>query len=308
MRRHFTNLEPLETADGSLTFFSQEYKEPFHSVTAGAKTEAVEKFIKPLGVHLARFPKILEIGFGLGVNVFETLKLCQSPFIVSVEKDISVLEKALKELKLPKEHKTLLQSLLENKRREFGFDVLTFEQDEKVLVKVFIADARDVLKSLLSKFSGYFDFVYHDAFSLKVNPELWSVEFFSLQWRLLRHGGALATYSASSSVRKALFMAGFFVKEGVRVGRKSASTVALKTKKGGFESERLAKRVLKAVALRDPNLKGSRADLLLRKSICENILRKDFEEGVLKFESSYSWNSGRWQNYGFKDTCQDAVF
>ncbi|MDQ7082078.1 MAG: hypothetical protein Q9N34_03150 [Aquificota bacterium] len=62
----------VETADGSLTLVSPEYCEPYHSITAGAVTECLEKFIKPSRIlekaKLKEEVRILDVGFGLGIQ------------------------------------------------------------------------------------------------------------------------------------------------------------------------------------------------------------------------------------------------
>ncbi len=60
---------------------------------------------------------------------------------------------------------------------------------------------------------GQFDAIYLDAFSPDNNPECWSEEFFSRLRQQTASGGALTTYSAKGSVRRALMAAGFNVKK-----------------------------------------------------------------------------------------------
>jgi len=44
-------LKIVRTEDGSLTLFSEKFNEPYHSLTAGAFKEAVEKFCKPCKIE-----------------------------------------------------------------------------------------------------------------------------------------------------------------------------------------------------------------------------------------------------------------
>ena len=88
--------ETVRTADNSLTFFSAEYGEAYHSAS-GALTESINKFIKPCRIEtLARKGKlrILDIGFGLGYNSLAALQTARSTR-GDCEIEITSLEKSL---------------------------------------------------------------------------------------------------------------------------------------------------------------------------------------------------------------------
>jgi queuine tRNA-ribosyltransferase len=88
------------------------------------------------------------------------------------------------------------------------------------------------------------DLIFHDPFSFKTDTELWTSALFT---RIFQHCAAksveLYTYSASTAVRVALLMAGFFVAEGVGTGPKSATTIAF-TRATGAAEHPLAPRLL----------------------------------------------------------------
>ncbi|HXH18536.1 MAG TPA: tRNA (5-methylaminomethyl-2-thiouridine)(34)-methyltransferase MnmD, partial [Chitinophagales bacterium] len=56
-----------------------------------------------------------------------------------------------------------------------------------------------------------FNLVYFDAFAAHVHPELWTEKIFSKIFQMLDKGGALVTYSAKGSVKRALKSCGFVV-------------------------------------------------------------------------------------------------
>ncbi len=65
------------TEDSSITYYSKEYKEHYHSVF-GAKTEALQKFIKPAKLEeraKSKSVRILDVPFGLGYNSLCTLEI-----------------------------------------------------------------------------------------------------------------------------------------------------------------------------------------------------------------------------------------
>jgi queuine tRNA-ribosyltransferase len=71
------------------------------------------------------------------------------------------------------------------------------------------------------------DLIFYDPFSSKTDTALWQTEVFA---RIHRHcqlaPAELYTYSASTAVRVALLVAGFYVAEGVGTGPKATTTIA----------------------------------------------------------------------------------
>jgi len=71
------------------------------------------------------------------------------------------------------------------------------------------------------------DLIFYDPFSYKTDSELWSLECFQkIAHHLGDHAAELYTYSASTRVRAALLVAGFFVAKGVGSGPKVETTLA----------------------------------------------------------------------------------
>jgi chorismate dehydratase len=274
---------PLETEDGSITLFSEEFKEPYHSTTAGALTEALEKFCKPAKVReKAGRGKVslLDSCFGLGYNAFTFIDeaLSENPRatveVVGYEFDLSVLENALN-LNWGKleRWKGVLRELLKNRTCQLGFLTLNYFRPN-LKIKVFIGEGRQVLKKISPLYENFADAIFHDPFSPKVNPELWSCEFFTLLRRVIKEDGILATYSAATPVRKALHMAGFGVREGVAIGRKSKSTVA----SPAFKTERaLLKKFELAAPFRDLSLAEPRELIRARQKGCTCLIKTSYK-------------------------------
>ncbi|WP_245792002.1 tRNA (5-methylaminomethyl-2-thiouridine)(34)-methyltransferase MnmD [Desulfurobacterium indicum] len=284
-------IKKIITADGSPTFFSEEYGEPYHSVTAGAFRESEEKFIKPCKIIESlkkRDLKILDVCFGLGFNSMSAVKAafeCGGKLlIVGFEKDIEVIKASLQlDWGDMSAFKFFLSGLLKNRSFEDGFLTLNYF-DGKIGIKVFIGEGREVVKKIYRNFGDFFDVVFHDPFSPKVNPELWTLDFFKYISEMVKEGGVLATYSSSLPVRKALLMAGFGVREGVAVGRKSKSTVAVKGRKS-LLPDKFKKKLetsLFSVPYRDLFLNDPPALIRNRRSGCIHIL-----ESVYPFECLY---------------------
>jgi queuine tRNA-ribosyltransferase len=90
------------------------------------------------------------------------------------------------------------------------------------------------------------DLIFYDPFSSKTDTALWQTEVFA---RIHRHcqprAAELYTYSASTAVRVALLLAGFYVAEGIGTGPKATTTVAF-THLGGRSNTPDAPRLLGA--------------------------------------------------------------
>ncbi|SNZ03529.1 tRNA U34 5-methylaminomethyl-2-thiouridine-forming methyltransferase MnmC [Persephonella hydrogeniphila] len=215
------------TADGTETFINQEYNEAYHSTKAGAYTESLLKFVLPCKIDKLSKEKekldILDVGFGLGYNVAVCVKVAKENNpdvflnIFSIEKDTSVFEK-IRQLNIPDELKEIYRDILKGKFENSRY----IAESNSFRLEIVFDDARKVLKKINKKF----DAVFYDAFSPKVNTEMWTVEIFRVVKDLMKEEAVLSTYSASLAVRKGLLEAGFKIGLVEPVGRKSYSTVA----------------------------------------------------------------------------------
>ena len=275
--------KPLETEDGSITLFSEEFKEPYHSTTAGALTEALEKFVKPTRVReRARRGKLslFDSCFGLGYNAFTFIDeaLSENPKatlkVVGYEFDLKVIESSLK-LKWGRleRWKGVLRELLKNRTCQLGFLTLNYFRPN-LKIKVFVGEGRQVLKKISPLYQSFADAIFHDPFSPKVNPELWTYDFFILLRGVIKEEGILATYSAATPVRKALHMAGFGVKEGVAVGRKSKSTLASPSFK---TEEKLLEKFELTAPFRDLTLAEPRELIGARQKGCTYLIKTPYK-------------------------------
>ncbi len=260
--------EKIKTADGTETFFNKEYKEAYHSTKAGAYTESLYKFVIPCkikGLAEKGSIRILDVGFGLGYNVAVAISEAKrvnenvSIDIVSIEKDPEVFER-IKQLNIPENLKDAYDFILSGKFQGFFIKNTRFygyvSEKNGLCLKVILGEGRKTLK-MLSDLKLKFDAVFYDAFSPKVNTEMWTVDIFRTVKNLMEEEAVFATYSASLAVRKGLIEAGFKIGLVEPVGRRSYSTVA--TIKGSIppltdkEKERINKSPY-AVPYRDPEL------------------------------------------------------
>jgi len=228
----------VKTADGTETFFNEEYQEAYHSTKAGAYTESLHKFINPTKVKDIAIKKnqifILDVGYGLAYNVAvcytELLKVNKDIKInvISIEKDKKNFER-IKKLNIPDKLKKAYEILnngifITERVGNNEYEIYQVE-DKNLNLKVILGEGRKTIKDLNTQ-NLKFDAVFYDAFSPKVNTEMWTVNLFKLIKRLMEDKAILATYSASLAVRKGLIEAGFKIGLVEPIGRRSYSTVA----------------------------------------------------------------------------------
>jgi tRNA U34 5-methylaminomethyl-2-thiouridine-forming methyltransferase MnmC len=190
--------------DGSHTLYVPELDEHYHSVY-GARTESMHVFIDTGLEHITKKNiRILEIGFGTGLNalltalhkgekIIEYHSLEKYPLNPGLENILQFAEKEDNETKavFNKIHKADW-----NKPADIipGFKLLKLEAD-----------------LLTYEFTKKYDLIYFDAFAPDVQPELWTIDIFRKLYNTMNPAAVLTTYSAKGTVRRALQSAGFSV-------------------------------------------------------------------------------------------------
>lgn len=233
----------IQTADGSPTLFSERYNESFHS-TFGAATESRYVFLETSGVserlRTGQPTRILEIGFGLGLNALlscdaaiasstplsfhsfehdygicalnqrvDFAQLLQNPALASV------LQTYLRKVTRP--DKTLASFETRPETSEIPASPDNDSQETHCTTVEFAPGTSlnlhwgDVTTTTLPL--GKFDAIYLDAFSPDNNPECWTLEFFERLKPLMAPHAKLSTYCAKGNVRRALMASGFVVKK-----------------------------------------------------------------------------------------------
>ncbi|MGJ5674040.1 MAG: tRNA (5-methylaminomethyl-2-thiouridine)(34)-methyltransferase MnmD [Nostochopsis sp.] len=218
---------PEVTADGSFTFFSQEFGESFHS-HYGAKQESFLKFVEPtqLAVKAKCKPvlRLLDVCYGLGYNTAAALQIIWS---VNPDCDVEVIGL---EINTAVPQTAIAHQLYENWNYKYIniLSKLAYEQKiqtNHLKASLLIGDARNTIQQVYT--SGFqADAIFLDPFSPPQCPQLWTVEF--IQWLALclQSDGILATYSCAAAVRTALLAAGLQIGSTPPVGRRSPGTVA----------------------------------------------------------------------------------
>ncbi|MDJ0616512.1 MAG: MnmC family methyltransferase [Calothrix sp. MO_192.B10] len=273
------NFVPQITADGSFTFFSQEFGEHFHS-HYGARQESFLKFAAPTQLSLKakkQVVNLLDVCYGLGYNTAAALETIWSVNpnchveLIGLEINASVAESAIKHHLFDtwnSEYQDILQQLA------FTQQV----QTNRLTAKLLIGDARNLIERVQN--SGFLaDAIFLDPFSPPQCPQLWTLEFIRQVALCLHSDGLLATYSCAAAVRTALIVAGLTIASTPPVGRRTPGTIAAWESKQNTnlcnlsnlflplsqpEQEHLLTRA--AVPYRDPQLKDSPEIIINRRT------------------------------------------
>lgn len=196
----------LITEDGSHTIYQSNIDESYHS-THGAIQESAFIFIdKALNYSPKSEVRILEIGFGTGlnalltyVNAIETKKAIHYTTLelFPVNKDL------VTQLNFCKFEMANFQTIFEK------MHTMEWEIDQKLSPTFTLKKIKaDFCKTDLD---GNFDIVYFDAFSPEKQPEMWTLEQFKKIYESCNDGAILSTYCAKGYVRRNLINAGFIV-------------------------------------------------------------------------------------------------
>ncbi|RDH50572.1 tRNA (5-methylaminomethyl-2-thiouridine)(34)-methyltransferase MnmD [Fischerella thermalis] len=288
------NFTPELTADGSFTFFSQEFGEAFHS-HYGARQESFLKFVEPTQLALkAKYKpmlRLLDVCYGLGYNTAAALQT-----IWSVNPNCYVEVIGL-EINTAVPQSAIAHRLFENWNYEYTniLSQLAYEQKvqtNRLQAMLLIGDARTTVQEVYG-LGFQADAIFLDPFSPPQCPQLWTVEFIQQLTLCLQKDGILATYSCAAAVRTALLTAGLQIGSTPPVGRRSPGTVAASKEKTAnaslrkfslsqAEKEHLLTRA--AIPYRDPQLKDS-AEAILK--------RRQLEQQASSLEPTSRWRK-RW--------------
>ena len=192
------------TEDGSHTLHVEEINESYHS-THGAVQESAHIFINAgfKGFLSENEVRVLEIGFGTGLNAYLTLleaeKNKKHVYYTTLELYPLPVDEVL-QLNYPEilcEDRTLYEEIHHS---PWGKDtgVTSFF----------------TLHKIKADFTGYelpgiYDVIYFDAFSPERQPDMWTEGGFIKIYEHSGNGAVITTYCAKGDVRRAMQSAGF---------------------------------------------------------------------------------------------------
>lgn len=203
------------TEDGSATLFVPELNEHYHSVK-GARTESQHIFID-MGLRACADsqPRVLEIGFGTGLNALLTLEAAEQEQRPVHYTGIELYPLDWEEVNtLGYSDNPLFKKLHtapweEEIKISPNFTLRKIKGDANVV----ISDERLVINTHLSPITIPLlpNIVYFDAFAPEKQPEMWSEQLFRSLYVHMNTGGILTTYCAKGMIRRLLQTVGFRV-------------------------------------------------------------------------------------------------
>jgi tRNA U34 5-methylaminomethyl-2-thiouridine-forming methyltransferase MnmC len=203
---NFKDRKLHQTDDGSFTLAINSGSETYHS-RRGALSESQHVYVD-MGfraiVGSANVVRVLEVGFGTGLNALLTLRTLLADFSTA-----HLQYTALEPRPLHIHEVAALNYFTENECKWLeGFHTVAYKGGYAPIPQFELTCKQVTLSEFVCEECA-FDLVYYDAFGPATQPELWNKASFTRIARLLRSGGALVTYCAKGQVRRDLESVGF---------------------------------------------------------------------------------------------------
>lgn len=190
--------------DGSHTIFNQNIGESYHSIH-GAYTESMHVFINNGMLYKKKSSlKILEIGFGTGLNAILALT-------EGVKRDIDILYDAIELYPLPEYIFNSLNysEILTLNNNDVFLQLHNCPWNKQVQINMHF-ELRKIHADFINvELNSTYDIVFFDAFSPEKQPELWSAYVFEKIYKSMSKGGILTTYCSKGIVKQNLRNSGF---------------------------------------------------------------------------------------------------
>lgn len=195
------------TADGSKTIYIPEMDETYHS-SHGAIQEAKHVFIQHgLAVMESSNIKVLEIGFGTGLNALLSLE-----FVLQNDKmsEYTGIEAYPVSLEMANEMDYLSMLDLELKGEFELLHASAWEEKVKINDNFNLIKKKAKIQDLKLE-EEHYDLIYFDAFGPRAQEAMWHPSILEKMFSCLRPNGVLVTYCAKGQVKRDLKEIGFKV-------------------------------------------------------------------------------------------------
>jgi tRNA U34 5-methylaminomethyl-2-thiouridine-forming methyltransferase MnmC len=199
----------IVTQDGSHSLLSEEFGVSYHS-RFGAITESTHVFIDAglrYKAALQRQLRLLEVGFGTGLNAFLTL-------LEAERRNLTIHYTALETRPIPiAEAKALnyVESIGAITHKKNFLELHLTDWDKPLPVSEYFEFEKQLRPVEQLAPEPRFDLIYYDAFAPNAQPELWSETLMARMYEALLPEGVLVTYCAQGAFKRNLKNAGFVV-------------------------------------------------------------------------------------------------
>lgn len=204
------NAKIIKTADGSTTLFLPDMNEHYHSIH-GARKESEHVYIKKGVEHwFEQNPekkkiRVLEIGFGTGVNALLT-------YNYAVKHNIEVEYKTLEPFPIDTEIVNQLDFNFEKDEKEMFLKLHQSQWEEKIIISSNFSFLKNKLKIEELDEKNQFDLVYFDAFAPNKQKNMWdSGNLLKMKTVIESDSGFLVTYCAQGQFKRDAKDVGFIV-------------------------------------------------------------------------------------------------
>lgn len=223
----------VTTQDGSLSLREPLLDELYHN-RAGAYTEALANYVEPaLALNSAQHLEVLDSCFGLGYNSLVLAKRLHAQGRTARFQCVELYGDVL----------DLLPQILDQEVfADLAQDAeLTSTEHQRTLTlstiqcHIYQQDLRQFVQDACGQ-NSHFDLIFHDPFSPRKVPELWTIDLFAGYKEMLREGGAVFSYTCSPAVRGAFEDLGFRIYRTAPLGGKKGGTAAVKGELSGTAS------------------------------------------------------------------------
>ena len=156
--------------------------------------------------------------------------------LIETPEILSVLSEVLKDARFERLCQQLalstssIEFMISNWKKGIAYNV-DFDGKTKltITIDIKIDDIRRVVPQL-AKTENHFDYIFHDGFSPRSMPELWTTDLFAQYTQMLNSEGRIITYSSATAVRGGLKENGLEIRKSAPLGRKSGGTIAFPPK------------------------------------------------------------------------------
>lgn len=201
-----------KTADGSNTLFNETIGEHYHSAH-GALQESKHVFINAgLKYAIEKNPdqeiKILEVGFGTGLNFILSFAHCE-------EQNVKLSYTGIEAFPLMRNviEQTGYDAYVEDKKWNKFIEnyELALNGRQNISPHCELKIAHQTLADF--KCDELFDVLYYDAFSVRHQPELWTDQIIAHACSFIKPGGIFVTYAITGNLKRAVKACGFTIEK-----------------------------------------------------------------------------------------------
>ncbi len=202
------SIQLYSTKDNSHTLYNSVLDETYHSRN-GAITESLYVFLKQgyeLAVTQKKQIRVLEIGFGTGLNAILTLQAAEKS-----QTNCSYYTLDIFPLPLTVINTLNYTQLLEPALQKHFINIHTCSWNtwHTITTNFSLYKADQSVHQFQTNHT--FDVVYFDAFGPDKQPDMWTKHVFEMLYNKLKSQGIFVTYSAKGEVRRMLKEIGFDV-------------------------------------------------------------------------------------------------